>query len=73
MVTLSIQLRVEVPTVGGIKMVLLISNNIFTVMAHNFYWLIPTLDKSSTRAVNVIGGLLGVMGNCCSYSPQESP
>ena len=59
MMALSIGLRVEVPTVGGIQMVFLSNNTIFTVMAHNFYWLIPTLDlKSSTRTVNVIGGLL---------------
>ena len=75
MVTLSLELRVPVPTVGTIQLVLFPKNNTFTVMVHNLNCLILTLDKSSTRQVNIIGGLLGVavIHNCCSYSPQQSP
>ena len=35
--------------------------------------LIPTLNKSSTSPLTVMYGILGVVNNCCSYSPQESP
>ena len=67
----------EVPTVGGIHLVTLkevsAQNVSSTVMAHNLDWLILTLDQSSTVAVPIMCGPLGGMGNCCSYSPQESP
>ena len=71
--TLSLDLRLAVPTVGSIRLVLLPPNNTSTVMAQNFNWPILTLDQSSTVAVNTMCGVLGVMGNCCSYFPQESP
>ena len=70
--TLSPELRVPVPTVGGIHLVIF-QETTSIVMEHSLNWLIPTLDKSSIRAVNIISGVLVVMGNCCSYSPQESP
>ena len=73
-VTLSIiELRETVPNVGVIQLVLFPSINIFTVMAHDFNWLIPTLDKSNIRPLTVIGGLLIGMENYCSYFPPESP
>ena len=73
MMTLSIGLRVQVPTVGGIQLVLdMISrNNTFIVMAHNLNWLIPTLYKTSIGPLTIIYGVLRVMANCCSYSPKK--
>ena len=65
MMTLPQELKVAVPTVGGIHMVafkevttLQITS---TVMAHNLDWPILTLDKSSTVAV-IMCGPLGGMG-----------
>ena len=75
---LSTELRVVVPTVGGIQLVtfkevVITQKIIFTVMLHNLSWLILTLDKSSTGLLTTTRGLLGGMNNSCSYSPQESP
>ncbi len=50
MVTLSVDLRVPVPTVGGICLVLTTQNTLSIVVGHNSNWLIPTLDKNHTVA-----------------------
>ena len=75
-ITLSPELRVLVPTVGVIKVVFrkgCTQNNISTVTVPNLNWQTRTLDKSNIRPLTIIGGVLGVMSNCCSHSPQESP
>ena len=77
MMTLSVEFRASVPTVGGIHLVPFkevgIQNTTSIVMEHNSYWLIPTLDESSTSPMTIMCGVVGVANNCCSYSPLESP
>jgi hypothetical protein len=72
-ITLSPELRVLVPNAGGIHPIIYRHNATSIVMEHNSNWLIPTLDKSSIRTLIITYGVLGVVFNCCSYSPLESP
>jgi ribosomal protein L40E len=70
--TLSPELRVSVPTVGSIHQILAMYISI--VMVINLNWVILTeAPIQSTQPLLIMCGLLVVMGNCCSYSPQESP
>jgi hypothetical protein len=75
--TLSAELRVSVPTVGGIQLVTFqevgIQKTTPIVMEYVSNWLILTLEKGSISPSAAMCGVLGEMGNCCSYSPQESP
>ena len=66
-VTLSTELRVPVPTVGGIHQVNIIITS--TVMVHNLSWLILTLDKSSTRSLIITSGLTGSNGQLLFIFP----
>ena len=58
--TLSPELRVPVPTVGGIHLIIFKQvgikkiTSIVTVMEHNSSWLISTLDKSSTPVATIL-------------------
>ena len=72
-ITLSLDLRVSMSTVGTIQLKEKTIQNITSiVMGNNSNWLIPTLDKNSIRAATITGGLMEVMINYCSYSPQQS-
>ena len=64
--TLSPELRVQEPTVGGIQYMMafqqvFIQRTTSTVMAYNLNWLIITLEKSNAEMVTVICGVLGIM------------
>ena len=75
MMTLSLNVRVSVPTVGGIKVAIreCSQSNIPTVMVPSLNWQTQTLDKSCTSPLTIMCGLLVMLHNYCSYSPLESP